>query len=106
MFTDRVYNGKDYLMNNMASHCRSNENLCGKSGFLYEPMDSDSINEKIKNIENCCSSEFNEDKDIEELEKLERELFDVFQKIKKHNTKNVYKTTREFYKLFKKNNKF
>ena len=23
-------------LNNFASHCRNNENLCGKSGFLYE----------------------------------------------------------------------
>lgn len=105
MFSDKVYKGKEErIIYNMAAHCRSNENLCGNPGFLYESNDSDKITEKIQIIENFCSGEINEEKDIEELEKLEKELIDVFQKIRKHNTKRVYKTTKELYKLFKRNN--
>lgn len=88
MFQDVVYNRdeKNYVKN-FAVHCRNNESQCGKSGFLYEP------------INNCkvCS-----DNDLKELEQLEKDFVDVFQKMRRHNTKMIYRTPRELYKLFKK----
>ena len=39
----------------------------------------------------------------DELEELEKEFFELFQKMRKHNTKRIYKTSKDLYKLFKKN---
>ena len=50
-----------------------------------------------------CCGEVNEKVEIEEYEKIEKELSNIFQQIKKHNTKKNYKTTKDLYKLFKKN---
>ncbi len=100
---------------NFAIHCRNNENLCGKAGFLYEKAEYNDENSKIEpdpesgfereiineyeDLKNRCCGEVNED---DELEQLERDFFEVFQKIKKHNRKRIYKTSQELYKLFKK----
>jgi hypothetical protein len=102
MFQDKIYvNDEERLVKNLALHCRSNDKLCGKSGFLYESIN---INEKFENYEyfnNLSSGEFIDKNDLQELEEIERDLVDVFQKMRKHNTKRIYKTTRELYKLFK-----
>ena len=100
-------------LNNFASHCRNNENLCGKSGFLYESKntqkdisdtsDTSDISDIIDQLDNMCCGEVNEKVEIEEYEKIEKELSNIFQQIKKHNTKKNYKTTKDLYKLFKKN---
>jgi len=109
LFKEKGFNG--VLMKNFAVHCRDNENLCGKSGFLYEPKVEDNetpnMNEKkvidiTEQLNNTCCGEVNEKSEIEEYENIERELFDVLQKIKRHNKKNIYRTSREFYRLFKK----
>ena len=103
MFKNEVYlNNKRTLINNLASHCRSNENLCGKEGFLYEKQDADEKQflDEYEELKNRCCGEVNE---TDEIEQLEKEFFEVFQKIKKHNKKRIYKTTQELYKLFKKN---
>ena len=98
------------------NHCRNDEQLCGKFGFLYEPANNNNNNnnatettnstireEELVNeyeeLKNRCCGEVNED---DELEQLERDFFEVFQKIKRHNRKRVYKTSQELYKLFKK----
>lgn len=101
IFRDYVnLNKKDILVNNLAVHCRNNENLCGKSGFLYE--DNNSIDKEIpdqyEELKNRCCGEVNE---TDEIEELEREFFEVFQKIKKHNKKRLYNTSKDLYKLFK-----
>jgi len=107
MFKNNVYlNNKHALISNLASHCRSNENLCGKEGFLYEKqvdekqVDEKQILDEYEELKNRCCGEVNE---TEEIEQLERDFFEVFQKIKKHNKQRIYKTTQELYKLFKKN---
>lgn len=107
MFQDKVYyDNTDVLFKNLAIHCRNNENLCGKSGFLYEPINSYSeILGKYENMEDLCSSEFIDQKDLEELEKIERDILEIFQKMRKHNTMRIYKTSKDIYKLFKKNKK-
>jgi hypothetical protein len=121
MFRDYInVNNKDSLVNNFAVHCRNNENLCGKSGFLYENNNIEKQNENnniekqnenqyeelqnhYEELQNTCCGEVNEKDDIEELEKLEKDFFEIFQKIKKHNKKRFYKTTKDLYKLFKQN---
>jgi hypothetical protein len=117
MFTTNVSPKSDVIepLPNFAIHCRNNENLCGKSGLLYEKAESDNKNSKIEpdpesgfereiineyeDLKNRCCGEVNED---DELEQLERDFFEVFQKIKKHNRKRIFKTSQELYKLFKK----
>lgn len=96
MFKDRI--GKnDVLIKNFAIHCRSSEDLCGKSGFLHENND---ILNNIEELNENCSSEFTDEKDLEELEKLEKELVDVFQRMRKHNTKKIYYTTKKHIKHY------
>jgi hypothetical protein len=96
LFQENIYdnNNKEYIVNNVALQCRTNQNLCGKEGKLYQ-----SINKKFQNYEyirrvsnNRCEYETN----LEKLEKLERELVDIFQKMRKHNTKKIYKKTKNF----------
>ena len=107
MFKNLAYPGEDtVILYNFASHCRNDENLCGKTGFLYEPKNvatNDKINNDINNdydtLINRCCGEVNEK---DELEELERDFFELFQKMKKYNTRRVYKTSLDLYKLFKK----
>ena len=114
MFTNKLsLKGDDVALPNFARHCRNDEQLCGKIGFLYEPVNnngtetaSSTISEdereiinEYEDLKNRCCGEVNEDN---ELEQLEREFFEVFQKIKRHNRKRVYKTSQDLYKLFKK----
>ena len=117
MFTNKLsLKGDDVALPNFARHCRNDEQLCGKFGFLYEPANNNNNNnnatettnstireEELVNeyeeLKNRCCGEVNED---DELEQLERDFFEVFQKIKRHNRKRVYKTSQELYKLFKK----
>jgi len=98
MFTTNISPKSDVIvpLPNFAMHCRENENLCGKSGYLYENKDKDN---DLEELQNRCCGEVNEN---DELEQLEREFFEVFQKIKQHNKKRIYKTTQDIYKLFKK----
>jgi hypothetical protein len=105
-FQDKIImNNKEHFVKNLAVYCRNNENKCGKSGFLYE---SNNINDKIANyedIESLCCGEFIEKSDLRELEEIEKDLVDIFQKMRRHNTKRIYKTTKDLYKLFKNKNK-
>lgn len=114
MFKDvSIYKNKKYVLSNYAVHCRENENLCGKSGFLYEPIDETTNKNQVNENNNKKSEievqnksdELNDNKyykELDESEQLEKEIFDVLQKIKKHNTKKIYNTTKDLYKLFKK----
>lgn len=102
MFKTTPYPDTNILISNFAVHCRNDENLCGKTGNFYEP-DSEIIQKNFFNdyeeLNNRCCGEVNEK---DELEELEKEFFELFQKIKKHNTKRIYKTSKDLYKLFKK----
>ena len=115
MFKNTCYHrGKEYSLPNYAIHCRDNENLCGQKGILYESIQkiNDYTNGTEKNtaeqqfenelneLNNRCCGEVNEK---DEIEQLEKEFFEVFQKIKKHNKKQIYKTTKDLYNLFKRN---
>ena len=114
LFTIKVSPKEDsFVLPNFALRCRNDEKMCGKFGSYYEAinpnntltdvssineLDADLVNE-LDLLQNKCCGEVNED---DELEQLEREFFEVFQKIKKHNKKRIYKTSQELYKLFKK----
>lgn len=101
MFQDKIYiNKKPKLVKNLALHCRIDESLCGKPGYLYE-----SRFENYDYIKSLCYDEFTGYNGLEELEQIERDLIDVFQKMRKHNTKRIYRTSQEIYKLFKNNKK-
>lgn len=115
-FYKNKYNikGKESIIYEFASYCRSNESMCGNGAYMYEenkPTDSTEkdesqvslvtqLKDEYEELQNRCCGEVNEKNEIEQLEK---EMFEIFQKIKKHNKKNIYKTTRDLYKLFKKN---
>jgi len=96
LFQEKIYddNNKEYVVNNVALQCRNNQNLCGKHGNFYQ-----SINTKFENYEyvkRITNDNTEYENNIEQLEKKEKELVEIFQKIRKHNTKKFYKTTKEF----------
>jgi hypothetical protein len=113
-FYKNKYNilGKDITSYEFATHCRNNESMCGQNGYIYEKrLDDDDknmndidlfVNSQLKShydeLKNRCCGEVNEK---DELEQLEGEMFEVMQKIKKHNTRNIYKTTKDLYNLFR-----
>ena len=93
-----------YVIYDYATHCRNNEHMCGINGVFYEPIDSkmdvpEEITSAVDELKNRCCGEVNEK---EELEQLEKEFFELFQKIKKYNKKTICKNTKDIYKLFKK----
>jgi hypothetical protein len=108
MFKNMPYNskGKEVTIYNFAAHCRNDERICGKSGFLYEAKDEDCVDvsetdyDELNELNNRCCGEVNEKDDIEELE---RDFFEIFQRIKKFNKKRIYNTSKDLYKLFKRN---
>jgi hypothetical protein len=107
IFQDKVYDNKNQvtLQKNLAVHCRNDENLCGKSGYLYEPIEKDEYTKTYKNyeyIKSLCSDEIVEETNLEELEKIEKELVVVFQKMRRHNLKVIYNTPNSISKLFRK----
>jgi len=100
--------GNEVTIHEYAVHCRKNEALCGENGVMYEPNDKqnmsipDEIYDKYEELANQCCGEVNEKNEIEQLE---REMFEVMLKIKKYNSKNIYRTTKDLFKLFKRDKK-
>lgn len=108
MFTNISYNNnKSSAMPNYAYHCRTNENLCGSQGYLFEHKDCENkkaeleLQKELVELNNRCCGEVNE---TDEIEKLEKEFFEIFQKIKKHNKRKIYRRSQELYKFFRRNN--
>jgi len=111
MFQDSVYDNKQQvrLQKNLAVHCRNDENLCGKSGYVYEPITDREVDDQFENyeyIKTLCEDDFIEETNLEKLEKIERDLVDVFQKMRRHNLKVIYNTPKTISRLFKKRNDF
>ena len=92
MFQETTYSNGYVRLYNFATHCRNDENLCGKSGFLYDghPSDNPEIIYKLNELANKCCGEVNEKN---ELEELERDFFEIFQRMKKYNTARRYKSS-------------
>jgi hypothetical protein len=92
---------KSVVIYDYAIDCRSNENKCGKEGILYEQNDEFIRNKFLEDYEllnNRCCGEVNEK---DELEELEKEFFEIFQRIKKYNKKRFINSANDLYKLFK-----
>jgi hypothetical protein len=87
------------LINKLAINCRQNEDLCGINGKSYqESPENKQFVDDLENLTNRCCGEVNE---TDEIEQLERDFFFILQKIKKHNKKRIYNTTKDLYKLFR-----
>jgi len=81
--------GSNITIYEYAIHCRDNESMCGHKGYMHEYIDAISISDlskKYKELVNQCCMEIN---DKNNLEQLEREMFEIMEKIKKHHTKNI-----------------
>lgn len=109
MFQDKLYNkDNDVLVNNLAVHCRRDENLCGESGFLYDSNktnQNEEVKEHMENyeyIKSVCSGEFVEEDDLTKLEQLETDMVVAFQKMRRHNKKIIYKNVKNIYKFLHK----
>jgi len=91
-----------------ASHCRKNKDLCGVNGYLYESKTVDNqvkdekeisgIIEKIDELKNQCCGEVCE---TNELDEIERELFLLFQRLKKYKRKQFESFGKSFYDMIK-----
>jgi hypothetical protein len=100
--------GNTVEMFDYASHCRKNKNLCGENGYLYESKSADNlvkdekeisgIIEKIDELRNQCCGEVCE---TNELDEIERELFFLFQRLKKYKKKQFESFGKTFYDLIK-----
>lgn len=85
---------KEVSLYNFAVHCRNDEKLCGKNGFLYEEKkelvndhETITISGVFEELNNRCCGEVNE---TDEIEELEREFFEIFKKIQKYNKQHYY----------------
>jgi len=96
------YNNKENVVYELANRCRNNENMCGRKGFLFEPIYNDELfanfeesnhdffeTEEYKTISelleeydyinNKCCGEVNES---DELENIERDLMNILKRLK------------------------
>jgi hypothetical protein len=68
-----------------AIHCRINENMCGETGYMFDPLNDDLVDEKIKNFQKQYD-ELNERFSVEIMEKseikeIEGEMIHLLQEI-------------------------
>lgn len=83
------------------------QNTIQKKSYFVKSLehnhkDFDKIDEIKQRLENLCCGEINETNEIAEYENLEKEMLEVFQKMRKHNLKRIYNKSTDLYKLFKK----
>jgi len=96
MFQDKIYNNdSSFLMKNLARHCRENEHQCGEAGYLYELKENNKVSNTIhycyEEIKHICSKNVVENEDLTKLEKLELEMVNAFQKMRRHNKNVIYR---------------
>lgn len=85
IFKETYYpSGEVHHIKNFAVHCRNNENLCGKSGFLYQPINKKKL-VNINYIRSLIPDEYDNIKNYNELVALEKDLDFTFKQMKKHN---------------------
>jgi len=101
--------GNESIMYDFAVHCRNNEKLCGKKGYLYEDktknQDEDEDKKEISKIadeyeelKNRCCGEVNE---IDEIDEIEREFLLLFQRLKKYKRNQIETFAKTLYEIFK-----
>ena len=83
IFKEMPYVDKNVVIHNFAIHCRNDESLCGKEGIFYEP--------NINYIDSVIDDKSTIPDDDDEVNQIKKELFDVLLKMKKYNTKKIYK---------------
>ena len=88
IFKETPYVDKNIVIHNFAVHCRIDESLCGKDGIFYEPTTN-----YIDEIIDCKidNKTIIYDEDEEEVKQIKKEFFEVLRKMKKYNTKKIYK---------------
>jgi hypothetical protein len=88
------------IVNKLAISCRENEDLCGINGNSFQEriVENKQFLDDLENLSHRCCGEVNE---TDEIEQLERDFFDILQKIKKHNKRQIYNTSKDLYKLFR-----
>jgi hypothetical protein len=84
IFKERPYVDKNIVIHNFAVHCRNDESLCGKDGIFYEP--NTNYNDDIIDCKTII-----DDDDDEEVKQIKKAFFEVLRKMKKYNTKKIYK---------------
>lgn len=88
IFKETPYLDKNIVIHNFAVHCRNDESLCGKDGIFYEPT--------VNYVDGIIDDKTTNDDD-DEVKQIKKELLEVLVKMKKYNTKKIYK-------IFKKKN--
>lgn len=83
IFKETPYVDKNITIHNFAIHCRNDESLCGKDGIFYEP--------NINYINDIIDDNTNNHDENDEVEIIKKEFFEVLLKMKKYNTKKIYK---------------
>jgi hypothetical protein len=83
IFKETPYVDKNIVIHNFAVHCRNDESLCGKDGIFYES--------NINYIDGIIDDKTNIHDDDAEVEQIKNEFFEVLLKMKKYNTKKIYK---------------
>ena len=83
IFKETPYVDKNIVIHNFAVHCRNDESLCGKDGIFYEPS-TNYIDEIIYDTTNIHD-------DDEDAQQIKKDFFEVLRKMKKYNTKKIYK---------------
>jgi len=82
---------------NYKLYCISNDN--DNQSLQFNKNKAEEIKERLNNL--CCG-EVNENYEIDEYEKLEKEMLEIFQKMRKHNLKTAYTKLNSLYNLFNK----
>ena len=100
-----IFNSKLYCSSNNDERHQINDserqiiNNSENQSFQFNKNKVDEIKERLNNL--CCG-EVNEKYDIDEYEQLEKEMLEIFQKMRKHNLKTAYTKINSLYKLFNK----
>lgn len=113
MFVNLVWSyNRGFLNKKRVINCKQNDELY-KSDLYYDTkmdikkkdikkkVDIENKIKEYKEVENGCVFDFTSKEDLKELEEIEKDMLDIFQRMREHNTKRIYKTTKELLKLFK-----
>jgi len=92
MFKDKPHNT---FIPNYAVHCRNNEHLCGKSGYLYDPISIAQLAKRKEEITLVASKRSGTKstppiEQEETAEYYEKKYKEIIQQIKNFNTKRIY----------------
>lgn len=84
------------IISNFPLYCMENNEF---SNINNQTNYENKINEINETLNNMCCGEVNEKFEIKEYEQLEKELFIILQKIRKHSFNKIYEKSKKLYKL-------